>query len=216
MESAVSVTAADPLNKRYNRIMAKQPSVEDAEKALQKARAKGAKKLSKPTAKKSTSTKRSQTPKIDWIEAQQFYLLDATTTYADVAKQFGVSQKSVEQWAKKMGWVALRNKLGETATNMMMKRLAKKKVAANDRHVSNYKSLQDKVMLAVDKLSDQSDPSEMLALAKALKTASDGERVALGLPTMVNSMADKDGNDFATAFADAWVNARKLLSGSND
>ncbi len=186
-----------------------QTPLDKAKKQLEKAS--GKKIPKKPVAKK----RKTQPPKIDWIEAQQYFLMDATITLSDVAKHFKVSRESVTKWSQKQGWQELRNKLSEKATNEMMKRLAKKKVAANDRHVNNYKSLEDKIMLAVDKLSDESDPSEMLALAKALKTASDGERVALGLPTLVNSIADKDGNDFATAFADAWVNARKVLDDRN-
>ncbi len=190
----------------------KQPDINKAKAQLNRAVAKSGK---KPVVKKPGRKPKTQATKIDWTEAQKFYLLDATVTQEQVAKKFGVSRKAVQLASERMGWQELRNKLSETSTNMMLKALAKKKVAANDRHVSNYKTLEDKIMLAVAKLSDESDPGEMLALAKALKTASDGERVALGLPTMVNSIADKDGNDFATAFADAWVNARRLLNGDS-
>lgn len=184
----------------------KKPSIDEAKKLLSKA-------TKKPVKKAVKKAPKVQPTKIDWTLAQQWYLMDATRTLSDVAKEFGVSRNSVTVNSTRMGWTELRNKLSETATNLMMKRLAKVKVAANDRHVSNYRTLQNKIMLAVDNLSAESDTSDMLSLAKALKTASDGERVALGLPTLVNAISDTEGRDFATAFADAWINAGKVLNG---
>lgn len=183
----------------------KKPDLKAAQKAVAKVVPKKPAKKRQPA--KSTATK------IDWAEAQKFYLMDATMSYKDVAAEFGVSTTAVEKRAAAAGWVELRNKLGEQATNMMIKRLAGKKAGANDRHYDQYKTLQAKVMLIIDKLSDESDPGDLMALARALKVATDGERVVLGLPTNINAVTGKDGDNVWNGFTDMFTAARRVLDG---
>lgn len=186
----------------------KKPSTAAAEKALKKVTAKTAPK--KPVKRKAP---KKTVPKIDWIAALQDYLTDGFTTYKDIAEKYGVSTTAVEKHAAAHGWVDLRNKLGEKATNLIIKRLATKKAQANDRHLSNYTVLTQKVMLAIDKLSDDSDPGDIVSLAKALKVAQDGERVVLGLPTHVNAITGKDGDNVWSGFADMFQAAKEVLDG---
>ena len=178
---------------------AKKPDISKAEKALKKVQVKAAPKKKAPAKRKAP---RKTTPKIDWIAALQDYLSDGFCTYKDIAEKYGVSQTAVEKHASAAGWGELRNKLGEQATNLIIKRLATKKAQANDRHLSNYSVLTQKIMLAIDKLSAESDPGDIVSLAKALKTAQDGERVVLGLPTHVNAITGKDGDNVWNGFAD--------------
>lgn len=190
----------------------KKPSTAAAEKALKKVQAKSAPKAvkKKPAAKK---TVRKTTPHIDWVSALQDYLTDGFCTYKDIAEKYKVSVTAVEKHASAAGWVQLRSQLGERATNMIIKRLATKKAKANDRHLSNYESLTAKVMLAVDKLADDSDPGDIVSLAKALKVAQDGERVVLGLPTSVNTITGKDGDNVWSGFAEMMKAAKEVLDG---
>lgn len=188
----------------------KKPSTAAAEKALKKVVAKTAPKK-KPAAKRKAPRK--TTPKIDWIAALQDYLSDGFMTYKGIAEKYGVSETAVEKHASAAGWGELRNKLGEQATNLIIKRLASKKAQANDRHLSNYTTLTQKVMLAIDKLSDESDPGDIVSLAKALKVAQDGERVVLGLPTHVNAITGKDGDNVWSGFADMIKAAKEVADG---
>lgn len=161
----------------------KKPSTAAAEKALKKVQVKTAPK--KKVVKKKPAAKKApvRATKIDWSEPLQDYLSDATVTLAELAKKYKVSTRVVEEHAAKEGWGGLRTRLGEQATNLMLKRLATKKASANDRHLSNYTVLTQKIMLSIDKISDDSDPGDIMSLARALKVAQDGERVVLNLPT---------------------------------
>lgn len=190
---------------------AKKPSTAKAEKALKKVTAKTAPK--KPVKRKAP---KKTVPKIDWIAALQDYLSDGLLSYKDIAAKYKVSTTAVEKHAAAHGWVELRSKLGEQATNLIIKRLATKKAQANDRHLSNYTVLTQKIMLSIDKLSDESDPGDIVALAKALKVAQDGERVVLGLPTHVNAITGKDGDNVWSGFADMFQAARKVLDGQGE
>lgn len=187
----------------------KKPSTAAAEKALKKVQVKAAPK--KPAKKK---TARKTTPKIDWTAALQDYLTDGFMTYKDVAEKYKVSVTAVEKHASAAGWVDLRSRLGEQATNLIIKKLATKKAQANDRHLSNYTVLTQKVMLAIDKLSAESDPGDIVSLSKALKVAQDGERVVLGLPTHVNAITGKDGDNVWSGFADMMKAAKEVVDGS--
>jgi len=189
----------------------KKPSTAAAEKALKKVVTKAAPK--KPAKRKAP---RKTTPKIDWISALQDYLSDGFMTYKDIAEKYKVSTTAVEKHAAAAGWGELRNKLGEQATNLIIKRLASKKAQANDRHLSNYTTLTSKVMLAIEKLSDESDPGDIVSLAKALKVAQDGERVVLGLPTHVNAITGKDGDNVWSGFADMIKAAKEVADGQGE
>ena len=190
----------------------KKPSTAAAEKALKKVQLKSAPKKvvkKKPAAKKAPA----RPTKIDWSEPLQDYLSDATITLKELAKKYKVSQRVVEEHAAKEGWGGLRSRLGEQATNLMLKRLATKKASANDRHLSNYTTLTQKIMLSIDKLSDESDPGDIVSLAKALKVAQDGERVVLNLPTNINSITGKDGDNVWSGFAEMMKAAKGVLDG---
>ena len=188
------------------------PSTAAAEKALKKVQAKRAPKKvvkKKPAAKKAPA----RPTKIDWSEPLQDYLSDATVTLKELAAKYKVSQRVVEEHAAKEGWGGLRSRLGEQATNLMLKRLATKKASANDRHLSNYTVLTQKIMLSIDKISADDDPGDIMSLARALKVAQDGERVVLGLPTSVNTITGKDGDNVWSGFADMMKAAKEVLDG---
>lgn len=197
----------------------KKPSTAAAEKALKKVVAKTAPKkvVKKPAAKKKATTRKGGSmPKIDWIAALQDYLTDGFCTYKDIAEKYKVSVTAVEKHASANGWVDLRSRLGEQATNLIIKRLATKKAQANDRHLSNYTTLTMKIMLAIDKLNAETDPGDIVSLAKALKTAQDGERVVLGLPTHVNAITGKDGDNVWSGFADMIKAAKEVTDGQGE
>lgn len=194
----------------------KKPSTAAAEKALKKVQLKAAPKKPAKKAPAKRKAPRKTTPKIDWIAALQDYLTDGFMTYKDIAEKYKVSQTAVEKHASAAGWGELRNKLGEQATTLIIKKLATKKAQANDRHLSNYTVLTQKIMLSIDKISAESDSGDIIALAKALKVAQDGERVVLGLPTSVNTITGKDGDNVWNGFADMIKAAKEVVDGQGE
>lgn len=153
---------------------------------------------------------------IDWLEAQKYYLTDATVSLADVAKKFGVSKTAVEQRASNEGWAKLRQKLGADAMQIFKQRLVSEKAKANDRHLDLYQRFQKVAADALDALEQGSwltdkrgdavlhpetqepikvapDSFVLQRLSSAIKNAIEGERVVLGLPTSVSVHTDPEG-----------------------
>lgn len=163
-----------------------------------------------------------QTTKIDWLKARQYYLEDATRTLAEVAKEFGVSKRVTEERASREGWAELRQELGEKAYELWQKRIIDEKAKAESRHLQQYRNLQSLVNRRINsifKSKEEPDALEVHRLARALKTAADGERVVLGLPTTVGSLTDKDGNDSISAGLAGLIKAATTVvkeTGDND
>jgi len=151
---------------------------------------------------------------IDWIKAREFYLSDASVSYADVAKEFGVSKVSVENRGKKDDWVKLRQSLGEKAFDNFQKKLLKTKEAAQDRHLQQFQNLQALINKSIQAIAQQAQPDalELRRLSGALKDSVMGERVVLGLPTNVGSITDPEGNDAFKGFAEAFAAAEKVVN----
>lgn len=155
--------------------------------------------------------------KIDWIEAQIYYLADNTRSYKDVAQKFGVSSTAVEQRAAKEHWVELRNSLGEKTIQKVEAELVDRKAEINERHSRHYRNMQamagNLLLIANNtiqkKMAEKGtdnvtiyeegliSPSRVKFLYEALKIAIDGERVTVGLPTSVErrEVTGKDGDD---------------------
>lgn len=196
----------------------------------------------KTPVKKTTAPKKpresKQKTKIDWFEARKQYLSNTTISYKDIAKTFGVSLTTVEKRAKSEGWVELRQELGEKAFNELTEQLVATKTTANDRHLKHYQNLQalanrsikemDEGTILLDRkgnplyerLEDGTvkvirrpiNPFELEKLAKAIKTAIDGERVVLGLPTSVSALTDPEGGSPWSGFAALAKEADRVIA----
>jgi transposase len=135
--------------------------------------------------------------KIDWQKAYQWFIADARRSYADVAEEFGVSKQSVERNARAtteqgelVTWAKRRQLLGENAKKQAEDEYKKSVPARNEQHLLQYRNLQIIISTKVSYIASQSkihetDASQLLSLAKALKIAIDGERAILGLATSV-------------------------------
>lgn len=158
--------------------------------------------------------------KIDWASAYRWYLEDATRTYSDVAKQFGVATRSVEVKAKitlKDGswetWAERRLKLGDIARKKAEDDYKKTVPARNEEHLKQYRNLQIATSNKIAMLANQGewvvnpktgkkfklqefDTRQLSDAAKALKIGIDGERVVMGQPTSVSTI--KPGTDSET------------------
>ena len=129
--------------------------------------------------------------KINWLEAQKYYLLDSTVTLEDVAKKFGVSVTMVKRRSSDDGWLDARKELTKNALLQFSQDLAAKKAVANDRHLKAFTKATEYAdgMLDIEGMT----PKELQAAVSALKSAVEGERIVLGLPTSVSVHQDPDG-----------------------
>lgn len=151
------------------------------------------------------------TQKVNWNKAYAWFIEDATRSYSDVAKEFNVTKRAVERQASKVSpdgskttWAMRRRLLGEKAEKKTEQDYKKSAAARNEQHLLQYRNLQIVISSRVAEISKQGkelidpktgeririssvDASELASLARGLKTAIDGERVALGLSTSVAS-----------------------------
>ena len=155
-----------------------------------------------------------QHQKIDWLKARQDYLADATISYADIGKKYGVSKKAVSDKGLKEGWPELRQNLSEKAFDNFQKKLLKTKEAAQERHLQQFQNLQALINKSIQAIAQQTQPDalELRRLSGALKDSVMGERVVLGLPTNVGSITDPEGNDAFKGFAEAFAAAEKVVN----
>jgi len=163
--------------------------------------------------------------KIDWIEAEKYFLEDGTRTFREVAKKFGVSSSAVELQAKKNNWVQQRNNLAEQSIAKATDNLAERNAEVNDRHRGMAQALQrlayEKLIIAnrqIDKAKKDAEKnggldtltvydtgmiseSKMKFLADTLLVGINLERVTLGMPITVErkEVTGQNGRDL---FAD--------------
>lgn len=176
--------------------------------------------------------------KVDWNQARKEYLGDSTLSQRDIAERYGVSTTAVEKRASAEGWADLRKKLGESAFDEFQKRLIDEKSKAQSRHLVQYQNLQAIINQSIYAFSTGNywtdkkgnlilgkdgkpvlmppDAQQLNALAKAAKTAMDGERAVLGLPTTVSGLTDAKGESVWTGFAEMVKAAEKVVSDNGD
>ena len=193
------------------------------------------------TTKKSTTKAKTTTPKkavarktkVDWLVVRKDYLSDATSSYASLAKKYGVALKTLQDRATREGWSELRQDLSEKAFSDFTQKLLDTKSEAQSRHLQHWQNLQalaNKSIIDIAERNYFSDKHgnlvlingkpipkpintfELEKLAKALKIAIDGERVVLGIPTSVSALSDPEGNSVWSGFSDMVKAAEKVLS----
>jgi len=186
------------------------------------------------TTKKTPAKKKpvARKTKVDWLEVRKEYLTDATTSYAMLAKKYGVATRTLELRAKAEGWVELRQDLGERAFNDFTQKLLDVKSGAQNRHLQHYQNIQALVNKSIQEMADGRyftvkgqlvldkkgkpipiplDPFKLEKLAKAAKDAINGERVVLGLPTSVSALTDAEGGNVWGGFSDMVKEAERVL-----
>jgi hypothetical protein len=192
-------------------------------------------------AKKSTTKAKTTTPKkavarktkVDWLIVRKDYLSDATSSYASLAKKYGVALKTLQDRATREGWSELRQDLSEKAFSDFTQKLLDTKSEAQSRHLQHWQNLQALANKSIIDIAERSyftdkrgnlvlvegkpiprpiNTFELEKLAKALKIAIDGERVVLGIPTSVSALSDPEGNSVWSGFSDMVKAAEKVLS----
>jgi hypothetical protein len=143
--------------------------------------------------------------KIDWLEAKSLYVTEPKLTYKDIADKYGVSLKQVKKWGSRDDWVGGRQGVSDLAFTKLQDNLAETAAETNQRHAEMYQQIQELIMLRLEMLNVQvaeamdaaereertidpdalPSPAVLLSLTRALVTATNGERVCLGLPTSI-------------------------------
>lgn len=156
----------------------------------------------------------------NWGQLKTEYISDNTVTYELLAKKYGVSSRSVKRHAMEDDWQGARKNIVQQVTNSVTKRAIDNMDEVNERHTKAYKNLQafaltnlnilyDHIKTEVDaaknkgiKVNPRDVYSSQMAkfLAETLRIAMDGERITLGLPTVVTK-GEQDVN-LKSEFAD--------------
>lgn len=169
--------------------------------------------VAKTVAKKKAALKKTAAMKtngsgavVDWSKIKQEYISDTTTSYATLAKKYGVTKRQVEEKGRKEGWVNQRQAFGEEVEERIKEDLIEQREQANKRHGEQYRTLQQAVVHTLTTLTGKKDrkgnpkpinPKYLADLARALKVSTEGERLSLGLPNSVTGLSDPDGNPTA-------------------
>jgi len=144
--------------------------------------------------------------KVDWLGAKFTYLENPNFSYTDIARMFGVSLKQVKRHGSNEEWVEGRQQVADLAEQRITETLADKRLKAIERHRVIYSQVIDVLgyqLKVINRDTRQKElkatiegrelrprelysPKQFYALTKALKLATDGERLAWGLPTTIS------------------------------
>jgi hypothetical protein len=148
--------------------------------------------------------------KADWLQAKLVYIENPNLSYADIARMFGVSLKQVKKHGAKNNFVEGRQEVSDSVEIKIKETIVDERVKANERHAIAYKNMQSLINTYINIISNDIKRIERQAAAegrdvttkelystqklfyliKALKTAIDGERVTLDLPTKIVGHVD--------------------------
>lgn len=170
-----------------------------------------------------------RTAAADWTMLKQEYIGNNTVTYQALAKKHGVSERTIKRHAVQEGWQAARNNIAQQVTNNVTKRAIENLEEVNERHTKAYKNLQAFALTNLNILYDHIKTQQQQAkeknvklnprdvynsqqakfLAETLRVAMDGERITLGLPTVVTK-GEQDVN-LTSEFANKDLNELEKL-----
>jgi len=186
---------------------------------------KAAKKPAKSSKKKTRSANRKPTYTWDVVEAQKLYISDSKQSYKSIADKFGVNKKTVEDYAKKHEWVKLRQNTVEKGLDNFADKHAALISDTNEEHLRLFKNARNIAYNNLVKVSKQAgdngiiDVKELNGNIFGMSKAIEGERMVLGLPTVIQSFPNpKDDQQEEATWAAilASVNeARKQGAGGN-
>jgi hypothetical protein len=140
-------------------------------------------------------TKIKKRGRVNWEAAMKFFVTNPEITYVDIAKKYGVSEPTARSHGSKGNWTGLRKKayrMGQYYVNRRLQ-LALAKMQNTENKATSKVLLENGLEVPVVRDDWLMSPQQVNFLLSAMKTAMDGERVALGLPTNVTK-SDNDLN----------------------
>lgn len=171
----------------------------------------------------------------NWGQLKTEYISDNTVTYEYLAQKYGVSSRSVKRHAVEDSWKAARKDIVQQVTNSVTRHAIDNLEEVNARHTKAYKNLQAFALTNLNILYDHIKTTQETAkaqgkklnprdvynsqqakfLAETLRVAMDGERITLGLPTVVTK-GEQDVN-LSSEFANKDINElEKLFKAVNE
>lgn len=173
--------------------------------------------------------------KVDWNKAFAWFMEDATRSYADVAREFDVTKRSVERKAYVDNddgsfetWAERRQRVGDEVRKKAEDDYRKSIPAREEQHLALYRNLQLATGVKINLLVNQGDwlvdpktgkkvkvqefsTRELADAAKALKLSIDGERVILGLSTSVSTIKPGE-NEKGQGWGELLLMAQKRVA----
>lgn len=173
--------------------------------------------------------------KINWFEARNDYIADASLSYADIAKKYGVTKTGVQKRGTKEGWPELRQSYADKAFDQFQEKLLDQKSKAQSDHLVSYQNMRAIVNRQIMQIAEQRVPEydkkgnivldlkgkplfrepeagELKLLSQALHNAIAGERIVLGLPSSVAGLSNAEGDSVWAGFSELAKAAQKVVS----
>lgn len=152
-----------------------------------------AKKPAKKAKKTTRSANRKPTYKWDVVAAEKLYLSDTTVSLQDIADKFGVTKKTVGEYAKKHEWTKRRQNVAEKGLEKFEDQHAELISTTNEEHLRLFKNARNIAYNNLVKVSKQAgeqgiiDVKELNGNIYGMSKAIEGERMVLGLPTVIQA-----------------------------
>lgn len=153
-------------------------------------------------------------------EAFQFYCTvkdGRLPSYADVAEHFGVSERRVEKWGSRNGWVKDRERIGEIANQAFFDQREKLILETDKKQFEQLAMLEEGILNAIQMLTEQQrmiltdntlevedkiklmknlkmQSLDLKSLSDAMKTAQNQKRIILGMPIDITKAEVKQTN----------------------
>ena len=128
-----------------------------------------------------------------WGRIRQSYM--AGMSYADMAKKYGVSVKTIQNRASKEGWIKEKGRIKEEVGQKIHARVVRVRVAELEKLMDANGKLIDALVTLTDRAADEQQTNAMMfdkagtmknveALARAIQTAVQTQRDLFKLPTL--------------------------------
>ena len=128
--------------------------------------------------------------KIDWPQAQSDYVGDSTLSLAKVGEKYGVSEVSVQKYAKKHSWKELRAETLQRIDELMPSKIAESESEFNAKKFKDGKELVSTAIKAIDnhRIIDLKSAIDLVKLGFKLQDQ------ALGLDNPKNQINIQNNN----------------------
>lgn len=139
-----------------------------------------------------TTDRINTTHKWDVVAAEKEYVEDHTISLSKIAQKYGVNVRTVSRHAKLRDWTKRRQEAINEGLDEHKENHKKLITETNERHLKLYRSAQNAAAAGLKRGHDSKDIKEVTSSIFALKSAIDGERTVLGMPTLIKKEADQD------------------------
>lgn len=158
------------------------------------------------------------TYKWDSISAEKDYISDARLSYFDIARRYGVTKKTVGELASKRKWTQRRREVYENGINSFEKKQAQLISQVNEKHLTEYRDIQNVGNKLMERLSSALDageniePSELSAAIRAITVGIKGEREVMGAtPKYANVLQGVESSESICDLTSAIERAEEML-----